>query len=310
MCVGWERALPPHTHNSHCEPSTKRFVFRGKTGTIGLFLLPFGEKPLDPISESIPLSSKLWLYTNFDCNLTCSYCVTESTPTALRRALSLAHVQRLVDEAIALGFSDVFLTGGEPFLLDQIYDIVDYASTRMNTTVLTNGVLLRGDRLARLQTIANDNLRIQVSLDGGRAEHHDPYRGAGTWAQAVKGIERLQAQGIQVCISTTETPANSAHLDELHTFRRSLGIADEDHFVRPLAKRGFSQQGIEVSPDTLLPEVTVTREGVYWHPLISPTATDMRVSEQIFPLAQAVEQIRQRLASQDSDSEGDRTEFT
>ena len=260
--------------------------------------------------KSLTLSPKLWLYTNFDCNLWCSYCVAESTPEVPRRALGLANVQRLVDEAVALGFTDVFLTGGEPTILDEIYDMLAYSSVRMSTTVLTNGMLLRGRRLERLCAVANPNLRVQASLDGGRPEHHDPYRGVGTWAKTVEGIKRLQSRGIHVCISSTETPANSAHLDELHAFRRSLGIADEDHFVRPLARRGFSEEGLEVGPHSLVPEVTVTIDGVYWHPLISPNAADMRVSEQIFPLARAVECIQQQLETQRDAGEGERTEFT
>jgi molybdenum cofactor biosynthesis enzyme MoaA len=66
------------------------------------------------------LSWKLWVYTNYDCNLKCSYCVAKSGPTAPRRALGLANVRRLVDEAVGLGFRDVFFTGGEPFILDDI----------------------------------------------------------------------------------------------------------------------------------------------------------------------------------------------
>jgi MoaA/NifB/PqqE/SkfB family radical SAM enzyme len=205
------------------------------------------------------LQWNLWLYTNFDCNLTCTYCVAESSPTTPRRALSLNHVQRLVDEALELGFQKVFLTGGEPFILTDIYDMLAYTSKRMKTTVLTNAMLLRGKRLDKLCAVANENLSLQVSLDGGRAEPHDAYRGKGSWVKTVEGIERLQAKGFRVIISSTETAANAAYLDELHSFRRSLGIPDEDHFVRPLAKRGFSQEGMEVGIATLVPEVTVPR---------------------------------------------------
>ena len=90
------------------------------------------------------LSRKLWVYTNFDCNLKCSYCVTKSTPTSPRRALGLANVRQLVDEAVSLGFCDLFFTGGEPFTLDDIYEMLAYSSARIITTVLTNGTLLSG----------------------------------------------------------------------------------------------------------------------------------------------------------------------
>jgi MoaA/NifB/PqqE/SkfB family radical SAM enzyme len=214
----------------------------------------------------------------------------------------------VVDEAVALGFHHFFFTGGEPFLLDEIYEMLAYASARARTTVLTNGVLLSGKRLERLDAIANDNLKVQISLDGGRPEEHAAYRGQGTWAKAVAGIERLLKWGIQVCISTTETPANAAHIEELHRFRRSLGISDEDHLVRPLAKRGLSREGVEVGRGTLEPEVTVTAEGVYWHPLMFPGDVELQVRKEIFPLIEAVECIERELEREGARSP--RTEFT
>jgi MoaA/NifB/PqqE/SkfB family radical SAM enzyme len=236
---------------------------------------------------------KLWLYTNYDCNLKCSYCVAKSGPNVPRRALGLANVRRLVDEAVALGFDHVFFTGGEPFVLPDIYDMLAYSSARVTTTVLTNAMLLRGTRLERLAAIANNRLIVQVSLDGGRPEDHDAYRGAGSWEKAVAGIRALQAAGFRVRIGTTETPANSAHLDLLCEFHRSLGIPDEDHFVRPLAKRGYSKAGIELDMGNLVPELTVNLDGVFWHPL--STDADMQVSKKIFPLSQAVERVKQQL---------------
>jgi MoaA/NifB/PqqE/SkfB family radical SAM enzyme len=236
---------------------------------------------------------KLWLYTNYDCNLRCSYCVAKASPNAPRRALGWANVKRLVDEAAELNFSEIFFTGGEPFILNEIYDMLAYASARVKTSVLTNAMILRGSRLDRLCAIANDNLILQVSLDGGRAEHHDAYRGRGSWAITVAGIKLLQERGFRVRLSTTETPANSAHLEEVCAFHRSLGIPDEDHFVRPLARRGNSKEGLELDMSNLIPEVTINLDGVFWHPL--STDADMLVSKKLFPLADAVQRIQQQL---------------
>ncbi len=236
---------------------------------------------------------KLWVYTNYDCNLRCRYCVAKSSPNAPRRAIGLVNVQRLIDEATRLGFVHVFFTGGEPFLLPDIYDMLAYSSARVQTTVLTNAMLLHGARLAKLVAVANDRLMVQVSLDGGCAEDHDAYRGVGAWAQAVDGIKRLQAEGFQVRLGTTETPANSANLQQLCAFHRELGIPDEHHFVRPLAKRGYSKEGLELNMANLVPEVTVNLDGVFWHPL--STDADMQVSKRMFPLATAVERIQNQL---------------
>lgn len=234
--------------------------------------------------------SKLWIYTNYDCNLTCAYCLAESSPTAPRRALSLSVVQQLIDEALALDFTEVFFTGGEPFILDDIYDMLAYASARLKTTVLTNAMLLKGTRLERLTAIKNERLSVQVSLDGARAAQHDAYRGADSWAKTIDGIKALQARGFHVRLSTTETPANSAYLAEVCEFHRALGIAEEDHFMRPLAKRGFSSEGIEVDMKNLVPELTVNVDGVFWHPL--STDVDLQINNKIFPLAASVEKMR------------------
>lgn len=236
---------------------------------------------------------KLWIYTNYDCNLRCSYCVARSSPNAQRRAIGLANVKRLVDEAVALGFSQVFLTGGEPFILNDIYEMLAYSSARIRTSVLTNAMLLRGPRLDRLAAIKNANLTAQVSLDGAMAEQHDAYRGRGSWEKAVEGIRLLLERGVNVELSTTETPANTAHLAEICDFHRSLGIPDEMHFVRPLARRGYSREGLELSVVNMVPEVTVNLDGVFWHPL--STDADMQVSKQMFPLAGAVRRIQDQL---------------
>jgi MoaA/NifB/PqqE/SkfB family radical SAM enzyme len=259
-----------------------------------------------PVPEPQPsdlavLQWKLWIYTNYDCNLRCSYCVAKSSPNAPRRAIGLANVKRLVDEAVELGFDHIFFTGGEPFLLNDIYDMLVYSSARVKTSVLTNAMLLRQRlpgtamiRLDKLWTIAHENLIIQVSLDGGRAEDHDAYRGAGTWAKTVEGIQLLQERGFRVRLSTTETPTNTAHLDLVCEFHRSLGIADEDHFIRPLAKRGYSKEGLELGMGNLIPELTANLDGIFWHPL--STDADMQVSKKLFPLKTAYERVQNQLA--------------
>ncbi|MEI7643666.1 MAG: radical SAM protein [Chloroflexales bacterium] len=246
-----------------------------------------------PANAAPELKWKLWIYTNYDCNLRCAYCLAESSPTAPRRAIGLENVRCLVDEAVDLGFTDVFFTGGEPLLLDEIYAMLEYATVRVRTTLLTNAILLRGVRLAKLAAVANDNLIVQVSLDGARAEEHDAYRGARSWAKTVAGITALQATGFRVRISTTETPANAAHLAAICAFHHGLGIPEEDHFIRPLARRGFSTEGYDLDMASVTPELTVNSDGVFWHPL--STDADMRVSKTIFPLAAAVARVQDQL---------------
>jgi len=260
-------------------------------------------KQLD--TDPFPLSTKLWIYTNYDCNLRCSYCVAESHPRAAQRAIQLTTVKKIIDETVELGFESIYFTGGEPFIRDDIYEILAYSSDRLPTTILTNAMLFRGRRLKQLSAVRSERLTLQVSLDGSRPEHHDPFRGEGSWQKTVDGIQKLIESGFRVRLSTTETPANTKFLKEICVFCRALGVSDDDHIIRPLAKRGFSEEGKEVGKHNLIPEMTINAEGVYWHPL--STDPDLLVRTEIFPLADAFAQIKLELAeisgSQDSGME-------
>src|SRR6266481_131643 len=57
-----------------------------------------------------PVGSRLWLYTNFDCNLRCDYCCVRSSPKAPRRALGLACIHRIAEEAAELAVGEIFVT--------------------------------------------------------------------------------------------------------------------------------------------------------------------------------------------------------
>ena len=242
-------------------------------------------------AECPPITPRLWVYTNFDCNLQCSYCVARSGPRAERRGLALHVFRRLVDEAAAYGIDGLFITGGEPFLLPDIGERVRYAASRIPTTVLTNAMLFHGRRLETLRSLAGLDVRFQVSLDGADARTHDSYRGNGSWQKTLAGIATLHELGCTVTIGSTETPVNTARLDELRAFVAGLGIPPERHFIRPLARRGYSTEGVDVTAADLEPEVTVSVDGVYWHPLACED--DLLVSRRLFPFADAMARLHE-----------------
>src|SRR5258708_38351459 len=83
------------------------------------WVLRYGEAP-ENVGEDRPVGSRLWLYTNFDCNLSGDYCCVRASPKAPRRALGIERVRRIAIEAAELGVSEIFVTGGEPFMLPDI----------------------------------------------------------------------------------------------------------------------------------------------------------------------------------------------
>src|SRR5690348_14286562 len=196
------------THNSlvarTIEAGRRRWVVR------------YGEAP-EPAGTRHSVGSRLWLYTNFDCNLRCDYCCVRSSPEAPRRALGLERIRQIAREAPALGVGEIFVTGGEPFLLPEIGEILTACAAAAPTTVLTNGMLLAGRRLEILRTLPRDRLTLQISLDSPTPERHDQHRGRNSWAKARRGIGRARAAGFRVRLAATVSTD-----DEAEAFRRFL----------------------------------------------------------------------------------------
>ena len=236
-----------------------------------------------------PLGSRLWLYTNFDCNLCCDYCCVRSSPSAPRRALGLERTQRIASEASALGVKEIFVTGGEPFLLPDIAETLAACATAAPTTVLTNGMLFSGRRLAALQSLPRDRVTLQISLDSPTPERHDRHRGTGTWGRAWQGIQQARTEGFRVRLAATVS--TDAEADEFRSFLNAEQIAEEDRVIRRIALRGFATQGIALARADVVPEITITADGVYWHPVGAEDA-DFLVSRKIFPLADAFAAVR------------------
>jgi pyruvate-formate lyase-activating enzyme/diadenosine tetraphosphatase ApaH/serine/threonine PP2A family protein phosphatase len=260
---------------------------------------PLDERPVTALFGTALFPPRLWIYTNFHCNLACDYCVVASAPTARHRTLSAARVGELADEAVAEGFTELYLTGGEPFVVPDAVAIVEAASDRLPTVVLTNAMLFTGRRRTELERLAGrENLVLQSSLDGSSPDRHDPVRGAGSWMRALAGIVYARGLGLPVRVAMTETIHNRDDVPRLRELLAGLGISGEDFAVRPLVARGFAagHDGIAVSPATMVPELTVTADGLHWHPVGADTDTspDFLLARGALPLAEAKRRVVER----------------
>jgi hypothetical protein len=109
------------------------------------------------------------------------------------------------------------VTGGEPFLLADIGNILAACTVTAPITVLTNGTLLAGRRLQTPRLLPRDRLTLQISLDSPTPERHDRHRGKGTWLLAWKGIERAREEDFRVRLAATVSTDHEAE-----EFRRFL----------------------------------------------------------------------------------------
>lgn len=194
---------------------------------------------------------RLWMYTNFHCNLACDYCCVASSPNAPRRELGAARIARLAREAAEWGVQEIFLTGGEPFLLPDIGTVVRSCAGVMPTTVLTNGMLFRGRGLRELECIPRNNVALQISLDSATPELHDAHRGQGSWAKAVAGIRSALGLGFRVRVAATVAAPEPGELSAFHQFLDELGITPDDQIVRPIAREGVASAGVVLARASL-----------------------------------------------------------
>jgi pyruvate-formate lyase-activating enzyme/diadenosine tetraphosphatase ApaH/serine/threonine PP2A family protein phosphatase len=263
-----------------------------------------GALPVTSLFGTALFPPRLWIYSNFHCNLACGYCAVASSPRARRRSLGLERFRALVDEAVAEGFEELYVTGGEPFVEPDIVAMLEYASSRLPTVCLTNAMLFRGRRrereLARLA--GRGDLVLQSSVDGARAATHDRWRGAGSWDKAMAGIAYAHALGLPLRVAMTETPENTGEVEDLRALLAGLGVTGSDFAVRPLVRRGFAAEhdvGAPVSESLMVPELTVTADGLHWHPVGGDLASspDMLVAPAPVSLADGKRLVTERFLS-------------
>ena len=140
-----------------------------------------------------------------------------------------------------------------------------------------------------LRALPRDRIVLQISLDSATPELHDLHRGPGTWARTREGIQRARAHGFRVRLAATVS--TDAEAEAFRQFLDEEKIAAEDRVIRRIALRGAASEGVAVTRADLVPEVTITVEGVYWHP-VGAEDSDLLITRDIFPLAESFAAVR------------------
>ncbi|MGQ0617522.1 MAG: carboxymuconolactone decarboxylase family protein [Acidimicrobiia bacterium] len=243
------------------------------------------------------LGTRVWFYSNYHCNLACSYCLTDSSPRAPAWGLTDREMRRGAEQAAAAGFGALGVTGGEPLLAPGIIATVAAMADVLPTVVLSNASLFGASRLGQLHPWSERPVSVQVSLDSADPAVNDGARGAGNFAVVTEAIPRLVALGVGVRVATTATSLDDHDLARLCDLHRRLGVPDEDHVVRPVVRRGRGHLVADSVPvrDIDLPaELTITAAGAFWSPF-GPTVrdghldTDLLVTRTTDPLGAAAE---------------------
>jgi radical SAM protein with 4Fe4S-binding SPASM domain len=131
------------------------------------------------------------------CNNRCLHCSAfQSDSDHYKDVLSLPVICRLFDEMHYNGLQSLRITGGEPMLRADFFDILEYAATKYFGLMLyTNGNLIDPsniDRLAAVSDVKEGNFIIHLSIDGGRDGHDQFRRTPGAFNRVTNAMKLLQ----------------------------------------------------------------------------------------------------------------------
>ncbi|MBI5124188.1 MAG: radical SAM protein [Candidatus Omnitrophica bacterium] len=165
------------------------------------------------------------------CNLACSHCRASSKYGTYKNELTTGECFKLIDEISSFAKPIVILTGGEPLLRKDIFEIAGYGKDKGLTMVMApNGTLLTEDNIRKI--IDSGIKRISVSMDGPDASSHDDLRQVpGAFQSSCEGLRRAREAGLEFQINTTATKRNIRLLPKIMKLAKELGAKAHHIFL-------------------------------------------------------------------------------
>lgn len=165
------------------------------------------------------------------CNLHCAIC-----PTGLgilgrpRSRMSLASYQKLIDQIVPYAYLVELYNWGEPFLHPQIFEIIQYASSRRMGVRLSSNLNHYSVEMAE-KTVASGLDAINISVDGATQEVYEKYRRGGNLSKVLTHIQWLVAAKRKVnsskpfiTLRVVVNKYNEPQLEDLRQLGRELGV--------------------------------------------------------------------------------------
>ena len=190
------RRVLSETHPHHRKKIIKNFI-------INQLLIGTNRRKAFEAERGFAPPNAMLMSPTMRCNLNCYGCYSGSYPT--EEELPFEVMDRLVGECKEMGIHLVIITGGEPFLRRDLFDLFE---KHQDTTfqIYTNGTLIDEKMVERF--VALGNVVPAISLEGLR-EETDARRGKGYFDRVVRVMDWLKKAGIFFAISTTQTNRNT-----------------------------------------------------------------------------------------------------
>jgi len=148
------------------------------------------------------------------CNLTCKHCYSISADRDFPGELGTEDVFTVMDDLKSFGVPVLILSGGEPLLRRDIFDIAQRAKAMgFYVGLSSNGTLIDKDNIDAIASVNFDY--VGISIDGLRETHDRFRRRQGAFDESMRGIRLCRDHGIKVGLRFTMTQDNAAELPEM-----------------------------------------------------------------------------------------------
>jgi len=184
--------------------------------------------------------NQIYFYLTEGCNLRCRHCWIEPKYQGGDKSypsLEIDLFRSIIEQAKPLGLSGVKLTGGEPLLHPDIYEILDIIQSEdVGLTVETNGVLCTRGLAKRMK--ACKGTFVSVSLDGADPETHEWVRGVeGCFDATLEGFRNLVKVGFRPQLIMSVMRRNKEQMEATVRLAESLGAGSvKFNLVQPTAR--------------------------------------------------------------------------
>ena len=183
------------------------------------------------------------------CNLACVHCRASAVHGPYEGELSTAEAFTLVDQIASFANPILILTGGDPLMRADVFDIAARAIGKGLRTVMSpNGTLVTPEVARRMHDVGI--ARVSISIDFPSAAEHDAFRGVpGAYDGAVRGIRNCLDAGVEVQINSTITKLNAHYLPALLQLSEDLGAVSFHPFMLVPTGRGKELEAQELPPE-------------------------------------------------------------
>ncbi|MEJ5228143.1 radical SAM protein [Thermodesulfovibrio sp.] len=158
------------------------------------------------------------------CNLRCIHCRSSSENTVLEHPdPTKEECLKIIDDITSYAKPVLVLTGGEPLLREDFFEIADYAGKKgLRVCLATNGTLVNEEICEKLKAV--DIKMVSLSLDGPNETVHDDFRNQkGAFRGTINAIELLKKHGIPFLINSSFTKRNQEYIPQVYELAKSLG---------------------------------------------------------------------------------------